>query len=102
MIHASVLIDTWQIGVLLLTLRKVEESMKRDKVVNLDEYRKAKKASSSNLTTVIEGHLAEAGFWEEEPDELWRYLDGNFKFPHDYLKIVPGKDNKGELPTEQE
>lgn len=85
-----------------LTLCKVEAEMKRDKVVYLDDYRKAKKASSSNLMTVIEGHLAEAGFWEDEPDELWRYLDGNFKLPQDYLKIVPGRNNNGELPTEQE
>jgi hypothetical protein len=75
--------------------------MKTGKVVNLDDYRKARKTRPGNLTAVIEGHLAEAGFWDEGPDDLCRYLDGNFKFPHDYLKVVPGRTDKGE-PMERE
>ncbi|KAF0219151.1 MAG: hypothetical protein FD174_2237 [Geobacteraceae bacterium] len=75
--------------------------MKTNKVVYLDDYRKGKKASPGNLTAVIEGHLAEAGYWEEEPDELWKYLDGSFKFPPGCLRIAPGRTNDGESPEQE-
>jgi hypothetical protein len=75
--------------------------MNRGKVVYLDDYRNERMGASRNLTAIIEGHLAEAGFWEEENDALLRYMDGNFKFRHDHLRVVHGRTGNGE-PIELE